>query len=98
MGTVTLALLGALSVSGGAEPPFVVADGTSSAELQFSVSDPNAQLELSANLGQVDAVSSVGPGKWRAKFTPPAGQVWPQVAIIAAVARSGGEAQVAWVV
>jgi len=49
---------------------------------------------LSANVGTLEAAVKEGPGRWRARYTPPTRR-YPQVAIVAALFGDGRQAHVA---
>ncbi len=75
-----LSLLAALALSAldaSAQPPFAVAGGAG-ATVELTADGP---VELSTNVGTLSAPEPAGPGKWRARFTPPP-QRFPQVALI----------------
>lgn len=100
---VAAAALAALSLQAGAAEVVLAADppqlrlGTDAmAELVITAPGDTAELEVTTSLGRIEALSRGPDGRYRARFLPPA-QSFPQVAILAGVARSAsGEISHGW--
>jgi hypothetical protein len=78
-----------------ADPPRPVLEGEVSVDLRVSAPPEVEDLSLTASAGRIDAVRRLPGGGFVARYRPPPERV-PQVAIIAAVARTGRGVEDGW--
>ncbi len=79
-----------------AEPAQLVLGRDAGAELRITTPDDVEDVSVSTSAGRIEDVRKLGAGAFAARFVPPASRV-PQVAIVAAVARTSRGTLDGWV-
>jgi hypothetical protein len=79
-----------------ADPAQLLLGRDAGADVRVTVPDDAESVAISASVGRVEDVRKIGAGRWAARFVAPAGRI-PQVAIVAAVARTPRGSPDGWI-